>query len=37
VPKGTEKLNQLAFQEGLKAAEEIQKTLIFAESSEDSE
>jgi 2-oxoglutarate ferredoxin oxidoreductase subunit gamma len=37
VPKGTEKLNRLAFQEGIKAAEEIQKTLIFAESSEDSE
>jgi len=37
VPKGTEKLNRLAFQEGLKAAEEIQKTLTFAESSEDSE
>jgi 2-oxoglutarate ferredoxin oxidoreductase subunit gamma len=37
VPKGTEKLNRLAFQEGFKAAEEIQKTLIFAESSEDSE
>ena len=37
VPKGTEKLNRLAFQEGIRAAEEIQKTLIFAESSEDSE
>jgi len=37
VPKGTEKLNRLAFQEGFKAAGEIQKTLIFAESSEDSE
>jgi 2-oxoglutarate ferredoxin oxidoreductase subunit gamma len=37
VPKGTEKLNRLAFQEGFKAAQEIQETLIFAESSEDSE
>ena len=37
VPKGTEKLNRLAFQEGFKAAQEIQKTLIFVESSEDSE
>ena len=37
VPKGTEKLNRLAFQEGFKAAQEIQKTLIFVESSEDRE
>jgi len=37
VPKGTEKLNRLAFQEGFKAAQEIQKTLVFAESSEDNE
>ena len=37
VPKETEKLNRLAFQEGLKAAQEIQKTLVFVEPSEDSD
>lgn len=31
IPKGTEKLNRVAFEEGIKAAEEIQKTLVFAE------
>jgi 2-oxoglutarate ferredoxin oxidoreductase subunit gamma len=35
VPKETEELNQRAFQEGLKAAEQIQKTLVFEEPSED--
>ena len=35
IPKGTEKLNQLAFIEGVKAAEEIQKTLVFEEPPED--
>ncbi len=31
IPKGTEKLNRVAFEEGIRAAEEIQKTLVFAE------
>jgi 2-oxoglutarate ferredoxin oxidoreductase subunit gamma len=35
IPKGTEKLNQLAFEEGVKAAVEIQKTLVFIEPPED--
>ena len=35
VPKETGELNQRAFQEGLKAAEQIQKTLVFEEPSED--
>jgi len=35
VPKETETLNRRAFQEGLKAAEEIQKSLVFEEPSED--
>jgi 2-oxoglutarate ferredoxin oxidoreductase subunit gamma len=35
IPKGTEKLNKLAFEEGIKAATEIQKTLVFEEPSED--
>ncbi len=35
VPKETEKLNQLAFQEGLKAVAAIQKTLVFEQPSED--
>lgn len=35
IPKGTEKLNKLAFEEGIKAAEEIQKTLVFVERPED--
>jgi 2-oxoglutarate ferredoxin oxidoreductase subunit gamma len=37
IPLGTEKLNQLAFEEGVKAAEEIQKTLVFEEPSEESD
>jgi 2-oxoglutarate ferredoxin oxidoreductase subunit gamma len=35
IPKGTEKLNQLAFEEGIKTATELQKTLVFEEPSED--
>jgi Pyruvate/2-oxoacid:ferredoxin oxidoreductase gamma subunit len=35
IPKGTEKLNQTAFVEGIKAAEEIMKTLVFEEPPED--
>lgn len=35
VPKETETLNRRAFQEGLKAAQEIQKSLVFEEPSED--
>ncbi|MDI6753664.1 MAG: 2-oxoacid:acceptor oxidoreductase family protein [Thermodesulfobacteriota bacterium] len=35
IPPGTEKMNKLAFEEGIKAAEEIQKTLVFEEPSED--
>ena len=35
IPKGTEKQNKLAFEEGIKAAEEIQKTLVFVEPSAD--
>ncbi len=35
IPKGTEKLNKLAFEEGIKAIEEIQKTLVFVERPED--
>jgi 2-oxoglutarate ferredoxin oxidoreductase subunit gamma len=35
IPKGTEKLNKLAFEEGIKAAEEIRKTLVFVERPED--
>jgi 2-oxoglutarate ferredoxin oxidoreductase subunit gamma len=35
VPKETGELNQRAFQEGLKAAEQIQKPLVFEEPSED--
>jgi len=37
IPKGTEKLNRQAFAEGIKSAEEVQKTLIFKEPSEDSD
>jgi 2-oxoglutarate ferredoxin oxidoreductase subunit gamma len=37
IPPGTEKLNKLAFEEGVKAAAEIQKTLVFEEPSEDSD
>jgi len=37
IPSGTEKLNKLAFEEGVKAAAEIQKTLIFEEPSADSD
>ena len=35
IPQGTEELNKMAFEEGIKAAQEIQKTLIFEEPSED--
>ncbi len=35
IPKGTEKLNQLAFEEGIKAAEEIRETLAFVERPEE--
>jgi 2-oxoglutarate ferredoxin oxidoreductase subunit gamma len=35
IPKGTEKLNETAFAEGIKAAEETVKALIFEEPSED--
>ena len=35
IPKGTEKLNQTAFAEGVKAAEETMKSLVFEEPSED--
>jgi 2-oxoglutarate ferredoxin oxidoreductase subunit gamma len=35
IPKGTEKLNRLAFEEGIKAAVEMQKNLVFEEPSED--
>jgi len=35
IPQGTEELNKIAFEEGIKAAQEIQKTLIFEEPSED--
>ncbi len=37
IPKGTAKLNKQAFEEGIRAAEEIQKTLVFEEPSEDSD
>jgi len=37
IPKGTEKQNRLAFEAGIKAAEEIQKTLVFVEPREDSD
>jgi len=37
IPKGTEKQNRLAFEEGVKAAEEIQKSLVFVEPREDSD
>lgn len=37
IPPGTEKLNKLAFAEGVKAAEGIQKDLIFVEPTEDSD
>lgn len=35
IPKGTEKLNRVAFEEGIKAAVEMQKNLVFEEPSED--
>jgi 2-oxoglutarate ferredoxin oxidoreductase subunit gamma len=35
VPKETETLNRRAFQEGVRAAEEIQKSLVFEEPSDD--
>ena len=37
IPKGTEMLNKLAFEEGVKAVEETQKTLVFVEPPEDSD
>ena len=37
IPKGTEKQNKLAFDEGIKAAEEIEKTLVFEQPSEDTD
>jgi 2-oxoglutarate ferredoxin oxidoreductase subunit gamma len=37
IPKGSEKQNKLAFEEGVKAAEEIQKSLVFAEPREDND
>jgi len=37
IPKGTEKQNKLAFDEGVRAAEEIQKNLVFEEPPEDSD
>lgn len=37
VPKETAPMNRLAFQEGVRAAEEIQKNLIFEEPSEESD
>ena len=37
IPKGTEAQNRLAFEEGVKAAEEIQKTLVLEEPAEDSD
>ncbi len=37
IPKGTEKLNKLAFEEGVKAAEEIQKTMVLAEPAVESD
>lgn len=37
IPRGTEELNKLAFTEGVKAAEEIRKSLVFVEPAEDSD
>jgi len=37
IPKGTEKQNKQAFDEGVKAAEEIQKTLVFEAPTEESD
>ena len=37
IPKGTEKLNKLAFEEGIKAAEEIQKTVVLVEPAVESD
>jgi len=37
IPKGTEMQNKLAFDEGVTAAEEVQKTLVFEEPSEDND
>lgn len=37
IPKGTEKLNKVAFEEGIKAAEEIQKTVVFVEPAVESD
>ena len=35
IPKGTEKLNRVAFEEGIRTAEEILKNLVFEEPSEE--
>ena len=37
IPRGTEIQNKVAFDEGVTAAEEVQKTLVFEEPSEDSD
>jgi len=37
LPSGTEKVNRIAFEEGVKAAEELLKTLVFEEPAEDSD
>jgi hypothetical protein len=37
IPAGTEKLNQIAFAEGILTAEKILKALVFEEPSEDSD
>jgi 2-oxoglutarate ferredoxin oxidoreductase subunit gamma len=37
IPKGTERLNKLAFEEGIKAAEEIQKTVVLVEPAVESD
>jgi len=37
IPRGTKELNKLAFAEGVKAAEEIKKSLVFVEPAEDSD
>ncbi len=37
IPRGTEELNKLAFAEGVKAAQESRKSLVFVEPAEDSD
>jgi len=37
IPRGTEKLNRVAFEEGIKAAEEIQKTVVLVEPAVESD